>query len=205
MKRRIIINKEATMEAIGELNSGNCKRTFCITDFTAYTSVTDAGNENNINPASISSACNGRWNTAGGKEWCFVADLPQHYDKLIRQYHNLLNYAKGLEADAAVGRAIREAEEKRLEEERKAEEARLEVERKAEEERLKAIERANKARLKVIKEAEEECAKANKARERRQRMFEHAREEYMRMLKRYEEAAQYSNEANARLMGLKGE
>lgn len=205
MEQNIIINDKATINAIGELNSGHCKPVMCITTLTPFTSVQDAAKKYNISAPCISNVCNGKQNTAGGMEFCFLKDFPLYLDKIMSRYRIETEKQKQMEADAAVGRAIREAEEKRLEEERKAEEARLEAERKAEYERLKAIEKAEKARLKVIKEAEEECTKANKARERRQRMFERARDEYMRLLKRYEEAEQRSNEANARLMGLKGE
>lgn len=194
MKRNIIINDKATVEAIGTLTGGHCKPVVCITDIKYFTSVSDAAEYYGVHPVCISQVCNGKLKTAGKKEFCFLKDLPMHLDKIARQHKLMMEKQQKLEADAAVGRAIREAEEKRLEEERKAEEERLNAIAKAEEEKQKAIEKA-----------ERECSKANKECERRQRMVDRAKAEYIRLIKLCEEAEQHSNEANARLMGLKGE
>lgn len=55
---------------------GNAKPVFCITDGTLYASAVDAAKANGLNFATISAVCRGKFQTARGKQYCFVKDIP---------------------------------------------------------------------------------------------------------------------------------
>ena len=194
MKRDIIINDKATVEAIGTLTGGHCKPVVCVTDIKYFTSVIDAAEFYGVHPVCISQACNGKLKTARKKEFCFLKDLPMHLDKIARQHNLMMERQQKLEADAAVGRAIREQQEA----ERKAEEERIraeeEAKRKAKEEHDKAVERARRA----FKKADDEF-------ERRQRMVERAKAECKRLMDLMDEAEHNRNEACMNYMNMKGD
>ena len=75
LKRNITIQKEATFEANGMRDNGNCKAIYCITDGMPFASMVDAAEYYGIGKSAISYACSEKGRTAGGKQFCKFKDL----------------------------------------------------------------------------------------------------------------------------------
>jgi hypothetical protein len=74
-KRHITVQKEATFEANGSRDNGNCKSILCITDGIPFASMSDAAEHYGIAPSQISYACKEKGRTAVGKQFCKFEDL----------------------------------------------------------------------------------------------------------------------------------
>ena len=74
-KRHITVQKEATFEAHGRRDNGNCKSILCITDGLPFASMVDAAEYYGITISQISYACKEKGRTAGGKQFCKFEDL----------------------------------------------------------------------------------------------------------------------------------
>lgn len=193
MNNTLVLSKEAILSnAIGTHTNGNTKPVWCITTKKYFTSLTDASEKTGINNGSISKACSGKYKTAGGLKWCFVADRDKHldelatssnhtneeYDQMKKELEALKKENETLRVDASLGRAIK-AE---LEKERKAKEA-LEFR------KQKANKRLAKAEQKVIN---------------RQRLMERKGKEYEASIASLEEAKREKGAIELEILKLEG-
>ena len=193
MNNTLILSKEATLgNVIGTHTQGTHKPVWCITTKTPFMSVLDASEQTGIDKGSISKACNGKYKTAGGLQWCFVEDRDQHldelvtpsnhtdeeYDQLQREIEDLKREMENLKVDASLGRAVK-AE---LEKERKAREI-------IEAQKAKANERLAKAEAKVAN-----C----------QRIVERKGNEYQSAVAKLMEAEQKKGEIELEILKLEG-
>lgn len=139
--KKIIISNESVMSAEGKRNNKNCKYVFCKTTGEVFTSAVDTGEANGVSESTISLCCTGKQKGTNGKTFCYVEDMPEHYEDIAR-------IIRMMYPDWAAAEAKRQ-EEARKEEERKREEARLAKEQKrkakAEANYAKKLARANKA------------------------------------------------------------
>lgn len=122
MKKTIIVRSKATMSAEGKRNNRNCKPVFCKTTGQVWTSAVDAGDEEGVSESTISLCCTGKQKGTNGKTFCYVEDMPEHYEDIARIIQMM--YPDWIEGEK------RRAEERRLEAERKLEEKRLAEEQK---------------------------------------------------------------------------
>lgn len=146
-----MITNEATMNAKGKRSSALCKPVLCKTTGQVWVSAGDAGDDENVTESTISLCCTGKQKGTNGKTFCYVEDMPEHYEDIARIIRMM--YPDWLEGEK------RRAEERRLEEIRKLEEKRLLEEQKridkAKENYAKRIARYNKA-LNGLEEARAE-------------------------------------------------
>lgn len=164
--KKIIITNESTITAEGVHSNGNCKLVMCKTTGQIWTSATDAGKANAVTEGTISLCCTGKQKGTNGKTFCYVEDMPEHYEDIARIIRMM--YPDWLAAEE------RRAEERRLEEERQREEKRLAAERRREEKRLAEEQRKEEQRIAKAKaNYAKACAQYNKARD----GFEKAKEE----------------------------
>lgn len=126
---KIIINNEATCEATGELNSGNCKPVFN-DEGKKFTSVTDAAKYAGVTTSTMSSCLNGRHRTCNGHAYFFMSHRDEVFDLITRRLAEVTAENEQRKADEEDARKWREQEAEK-ERKRKEDEARLEAERKA--------------------------------------------------------------------------
>lgn len=138
--KSITIHNKATVNAHGTHTHSTHKPVVCITDRKFFVSMTDASEFYSVGISSISKVCQHKYDyiktASGNKKFCYLSEVIEHFDELFtgsteeieilkKEKEALQKRNAELEADAAVGRVIREKEE---------------AARKAEEERLKEIE-----------------------------------------------------------------
>lgn len=175
----INFNEQVTLtEAKGNRTHKNCKQVICLDDGRVFASCLDAADAMEVEHTAISACCLGRLRTVKGKHFCYASHSSENLDMLTAQIRIMNAKMMEMEADAAIGRAIREEQE---------------AKRKEEEARLKAI---DDAKLAVIK--------ANNKLDRRKRMMERKENDYMHAIGRYTEAEKELHEAELKLMELEG-
>lgn len=140
MKREIIIQKEATVNANGNTYSRHTKPVICLTTGETYTSCQDAAEANGVHFSSMSLHCSGKSKTCNGKRYCYVVDLPNHLEELSMTLQKCSGYLAEMEEKE---RRAKEEEKFRLEA-LKAEEKRQKELAKEEERKQKAIAKAEK-------------------------------------------------------------
>lgn len=119
--KNIIIHDKATIKANGTHTHHSCKPVINKTTGDVYASATDAAKALEVSIWSVSCACLGKIKTCKGNRLEYVKHASENVDSLAAEIRALNAKIAELEADAAVGRAIREKEEAA----RKAEEERL--------------------------------------------------------------------------------
>lgn len=82
MKQTVTIQKKATVEADGKHYNGNAKAVICLTNGQKFTSCVDAAKAFGVHQASMSAYCTGKVQHPKGYEFCYIEDLPLHYDKI---------------------------------------------------------------------------------------------------------------------------
>lgn len=173
------VNNPATINGtLGNRTHHCCKPVICIDTGEVFASATDAAEAMGVTPWAMSSCCTGKVRTVKGKHFCYVSKTSENLDVLTAFIRAQNAKMAELEADAAIGRVMREEQE---------------AARKAEETRLKAIEDAKLA-----------LEKANNKLARRQRMVERKEEEYQHAIDRYTEAEKEVREAELCLLKLEG-
>lgn len=83
----ITVQKEAVVTAEGKRDSKNCKFVMCITDGKYFASVLDAAEYYGTSGSCISRACHGQGKAAGGKQFCFLNDIPMY----LKEISNAIN------------------------------------------------------------------------------------------------------------------
>lgn len=141
MKHKITLNNKSTYEAIGELNTGNCKPV-ANDEGKRFTSVTDAAKYAGVSPQNMSAHLCGRTRTLHGHTYFFIDKRDESFDRVMSRLAETTAEVERRKADEDDARkwreyqaeqeAIRKAEEKRIEDERKAKEKRENDIRKAE-------------------------------------------------------------------------
>lgn len=143
---KVIIKKEAIINANGEHTSKNAKPVICITTGERYTSCSDAAKANGMTQANMSIACLKKAKTKKGMEFCYVSDVEENLEKLTNELRVKTNLLEKYAPLIAEMEAKENAEKlRKLEEEKKQ----------------KAI---AKAKEKYAR-AEEKFAKANEVRD----------------------------------------
>lgn len=118
----INVNGESIIKnAIGTRTSKLCKPVINKTTGEVYASALDAAEALGVFRTAISAVCRGKIKTCKGYKLEYVKHASENVDSLTAQIRALNAKIAEMEADAAVGRAIREKEEAA----RKAEEDRL--------------------------------------------------------------------------------
>lgn len=123
--KKIIITNEATIKAMGNHHSRNCKPVICIETGKVFTSATDAAERIGVHYTMMSAACTGKVKTCKGMHFCYLNEALENLDAVmtrLREACEMEDDAKKWRAQEAEKEAIRKAEERRLEEERKAKE-----------------------------------------------------------------------------------
>ena len=160
MKRQIIIQKETTVNAIGNTHSRHTKPVICLTTGETYTSCFDAAKANGVHFSAMSNCCTGKQRTANGKRYCYVADLPDHLEELSMTLQKCSGYLAEM---AEKERREREEEEYRqkalkAEEKRQRELAKAEEKIAKKEEKLNRLTERFEELYKEIAEMEREVA-----------------------------------------------
>lgn len=175
----INVNNPAVInEALGNCTSKLRKPVICIETGEVFASCKDAAEAMEVHWTHMSSCCLGKVRTVKGKHFCYVSKTSENLDVLTQFIRTQNARMAELEADAAVGRAIREEQE--------------------------AKQKAEEARLKTIEDARTALEKANNTLARRQRMMERKEDEYMHAISRYTEAEKAVHEAELKLLELEG-
>ena len=171
-------NPAAINETLGNRTHHSCKPVICIDTGEVFASVTDAAEAIGVSVFAVSSCCTGKTRPVKGKHFCHVSKTSENLDVLTAVIRAQNAKMAELEADAAIGRVIREEQEAK----RKAEEA----------------------HLKAIDDAKADLIKAKNKFERRARMVERKENEYQHAIDRYTEAEREVHEAELKLMQLEG-
>ena len=179
MKRNITINKETILEeAIGTRTHHSCKPVINRTTGEMYASATDAAEALGVSVYTVSGCCTGKAKTCKGNKLEYVDHVSGNVNSLTAEIRILKAKLAEMEADAAVGRAIREEKE---------------AAQKAEEDRLKAIEDVKTA-----------LVKANERKERRQRIVEQKDADLQKSVSRLMETETEIKELTMKLLKLEG-
>lgn len=175
----INVNNEVKInEALGNRTHHSCKPVICIETGEVFASATDAAEAIGVTSWAMSSCCTGRVRTCKGKHYCYVSKTSENLDVLTQFIRAQNERMAQLEADAAIGRVIREEQE--------------------------AKQRAEETRLKTIEDARAAYEKAKAKFERRARMLEREDEKYQQLVSRYMEAEKEMHEAELKLLELEG-
>lgn len=175
----INFNDKVTLtEANGTRTNKNCKQVICLDNGKVFASCADAAEAMEVSQGVMSACCLGRIRTVKGKHFCYASHSSENLDMLTAQIRFMNARLAEMEADAAIGRVMREEQE---------------AKRKAEEEHIKAIE-----------DAKAVIEKANNKLERRKRMMERKENEYMEAIGRYTDAENELREAELALLKLEG-
>ena len=101
LKRHVTLQKEATIEANGTRDNGNCKSVMCITDGKSFASMTDAAEHYGIATSQISYACSEKGRTAAGKQFCKFSDLYLYIPEISKAINDQTAYDILLEKENA--------------------------------------------------------------------------------------------------------
>lgn len=173
------INKESNLSnVIGTHTHHSCKPVINLTTGVVYASATDAAEALGTSLDVISRCCCGRAKACKGNELQYVQRTSDNVDALVAQIRCLTAKLTALEADAAVGRAIREAEE---------------AERKAKEDHENAL-----------NEAHDAIAKLTARLERRKQIVERKEAECQTAVTRMMETERELADAEMHLLALEG-
>ena len=145
--KKITIHNEASIKAIGNRMSRNCKPVICIETGKVYTSATDAAEQMGVHYTMMSSACIGKVKTCKGMHFCYLNEALENLDAVmarLRDASEMEKDAKKWRAQEAEKEAARKAEEKRIAEELKAQELHAAAVAKAEKNVAKWAARAEK-------------------------------------------------------------
>lgn len=108
----INLNNNVTIHnAIGEHDHWSSKPVICVETGEVFISATDAAKNADVYISQMSDCCNGRVKTCKGKTYRYLSQTSGNVDVLVAQIRALNAKQAELEADAAVGRAIREERE----------------------------------------------------------------------------------------------
>lgn len=165
--------------AIGTHTNKLCKPVINHTTGEVYASATDAAEALGVTIHSVSAVCRGILNSCKGNKLTYVKHASENVDSLTAQIRALNAKIAEMEADAAVGRAIREKEE---------------AARKAEEERLN-----------IITAIEFALEKENRRLIHRGEIIQRKETELQEALGRYTATEDKIHELEARLLKLKGD
>ncbi len=171
-------NKVELNGAIGECTSKLRKPVICIETGEVFASCKDAAQTMEVHWTHMSACCLGKVRSVKGKHFCYVSKTSENLDVLTTFIRTQNARMAQLEADAAIGRAIREEQE--------------------------AKQKAEEQRLKTIEDAKQAVAKANETLERRKRMMERKENDYMVAISRYTKAEKELHEAELYLLKLEG-
>lgn len=171
-------NATEIKEAIGKRTHGCCKPVICIDTGEVFASATDAAEAIGVTSWAMSNCCLGKARTCKGKRYSYVSKTSENLDVLTAFIRTQNARMAELEADAAIGRVIREEQE---------------AKQKAEEQRLKTLEDARTA-----------YEKAKAKFERRERMLMREDEKYQQLVSRYIEAETEMHETELKLLELEG-
>jgi hypothetical protein len=175
----INFNDRVTLtEANGTRTNKNCKQVICLDDGRVFASCLDAAEAMEVDQSAMSACCLGKIRSVKGKHFCYASHSSENLDMLTAQIRFMSEKMAEMEADAAIGRVMREEQEAK----RKSEEA----------------------HLKAIDDARENIVKANNKLERRKRMMERKEADYMMAIGRYTEAEKELHEAELKLLELEG-
>ena len=171
-------NSTIITEAIGNRTHHSCKPVINRTTGEVYASATDAAEQLGATIDAVSMCCRGKLKSCKGNRLEYLNKTSGNVDSLTKEIQKLRAKIESMEEDAAVGRAIREAEE---------------AKQKAEEKRLAEI---DNAKLAVIKAREKV--------ERRDRMVERRKADWVAAVERHNEAARELAEKERKLFDLEG-
>ena len=173
------VNHPATINGtIGNRTHHSCKPVICIDSGEVFASCTDAAEAMGVTTTSMSNCLTGKQRSIKGKHFCYVSKTSENLDVLTTFIRTQNAKMAELEADAAVGRAIREEQE---------------AKRKAEEKHLS-----------IIEDARELVAKLTNKLDRRKCMVERKEADYMVAIDRYTETEKELRDAEMKLLELEG-
>lgn len=109
--KKITVQNEATMSAMGTHTHGACKPVICIDTGEVFTSALDAAEANGVTVHAISKNCLGLTKKCKGKRFCYLKNVAEHLEDLTTYIVLLAQKASKYDALTAHTREIKEAEQ----------------------------------------------------------------------------------------------
>ena len=134
----INIQKNATIEVHGTHTAKNHKPIFCITEFKAYASVTDAANAIGVKVSTLSHALTRKHHSCRGLKFCFVSEMAEYFEEIAEAGRKFIEKANAYDIIVAEKEKLRKAKE-----DKEKHEAKLVELRKAIEEETRLLAEAN--------------------------------------------------------------
>ena len=137
--KTITIHDNATINANGNCEHGNCKPVVCLDDFKVYTSVTDAAEAAGVLKNTMSRyLCQSERETIRGHKYCFLSNIAENLNYLSENMQAMYEKARRWDEHEARNREATEREERRqqLRQQIEAEEERMRQDAARHEERL---------------------------------------------------------------------
>ena len=109
----LTLSEPSVVTAYGTHTCKNHKPIFCITTFTVYASVTDAANAIGVKVSTLSHALTRKSHACQGMKFCFVSEMPTHFEEIAEAGRKLLSKANAYDTIIAERERIRKAKEDR--------------------------------------------------------------------------------------------
>lgn len=122
------IQKNATIEIHGTHAIKNHKPIFCITEFKAYASVTDAAEAIGVKVSTLSHALTRKSHACRGLKFCFVSEMAEHFEEIAEAGRKFIEKANAYDIIVAEREKLRKAEEDKEKHEAKLVELRMAIE-----------------------------------------------------------------------------